>query len=68
MTIEFNDSEYRWTYGKAPKGLGTWAFKFEGHEFFAHGTYAEAKKACKNEIKRLAPKDYDGFVSVKVLT
>lgn len=69
MTISFNDSKYRWTYGKAPKGYGVWAFRFEGHEFFApSGTYAEAKKACKAEIKRLAPKNYDGYVSVEVLT
>lgn len=68
MTIEFNDREYQWTYGKAPKGRGWWWFFFEGYEFQCQGTFAEAKKACIKRIRELAPKDYDGYVIVKVGT
>lgn len=28
MTIEFDDSEYRFTHGKRPGGRGSWAFDF----------------------------------------
>lgn len=67
--IEFNTSNYRWTYGHEPKGYGVWAFSFEGHEWFAPaGTYTQAKKACIQHIKEIAPADYDGYVIVKVLT
>lgn len=68
MTIEFSTREYEFTHGRTPKGYGHWGFTFEGHEFWATGTYAEAKKACRKEVKRLAPERYDGFVTVKVLT
>ena len=47
MKIEFTDSEYRFEHGKAPKGLGWWFFKFEGHEFETTGTLTEAKKKCR---------------------
>ena len=69
MTIEFNTTNYRWTYGHDPKGYGVWAFKFEGYEVFAPAsTYAQAKKWCKAKIKELAPEGYTGFVYVEVLT
>ena len=68
MTIEFSDSEYRWTYGHGPRGRGGWWFFFEGHEFFHCGTYSEAKKACREYIKSIAPADYTGHVIVKVGT
>lgn len=69
MRIEFSDSNYKWTYGKAPKGYGCWAFKFEGYEVFAPAsTYAEAKKWCKQKIKELAPEGYTDTVYVEVLT
>ena len=67
--IEFSTSNYCWTYGHEPKGYGMWGFGFEGHEWFAPtGTYAQAKKACIQHIKEIAPADYDGYVIVKVLT
>ena len=66
MRIEFDDSEYKYEYGKAPKGRGFWFFFFEGYEFGKCGTYAEAKKACKEYVKQVAPTDYVGTVTVKV--
>lgn len=67
MTIEFTTREYEFENGRAPKGYGYWGFEFEGYEFWHQGTLGEAKKACRKEIKRLAPKDYDGYVIVNVL-
>lgn len=68
MYIEFSTRDYLFTYGREPKGRGMWAFFFEGREFWHNGTYAEARKACKNHIKEIAPKGYDGIVIVKVGT
>lgn len=67
MKIEFTDSEYRFENGHAPKGYGMWGFSFEGHEFWSTGTLTQAKKACRDEIKRLAPEGYTGCVEVNVL-
>lgn len=67
MTITFTDREYRRDHCTAPRGRGYWGFEFEGHEFWACGTLTEAKKACREEVKRLAPKGYTGFVTVNVL-
>lgn len=67
MKIEFTDREYRFENGKAPKGYGFWGFSFEGYEFWHTGTLTEAKKACKNYIKQVAPADYVGFVTVNIL-
>ena len=67
MRIEFNDSTYRFEHGKAPKGYGMWAFEFEGYMDWESGTLAEAKKKCKECIKKVAPKDYAGTVIVTIL-
>ena len=67
MTIAFTDREFWREHGKAPKGRGCWGFSFEGYEFWACGTLAEAKKACRAEIKKLAPAGYEGYVSVNIL-
>lgn len=67
MTIEFSDREYRWEHGKSPKGYGYWGFEFEGREFWAYGTRAQAQKACREEIKRVAPEGYTGTVVVNIL-
>lgn len=67
MTILFTDREYKIENGRAPKGFGYWGFDFEGHEFWVQGTLTFAKKACKAEIKRIAPKDYKEIVYVNIL-
>ena len=64
--IYFNTREYEYEHGRQPKGYGMWAFFFEGYEFWAHGTYAEAKKQCIKHIKSIAPADYENDVEVKV--
>ena len=66
MTIEFSTRDYVWSHGKAPRGLGSWCFTFEGHEYWVHAKYSEAKKECIKEIRRLAPKGYRGLVIVTV--
>lgn len=67
MTITFNTREYRREHGREPKGRGFWGFSFEGYEFWSLGTLTEARKACRQEVRRLAPEGYTGFVEVKVL-
>lgn len=67
MRIEFSDREYRYENGKAPKGFGFWGFSFEGYEFWKSGTLTEAKKACKEYVKQVAPADYVGTVIVNIL-
>ena len=66
MKIEFTDTEYRFEHGKAPRGYGVWLFAFEGYTFEARGTLTEAKKACRNHIRVIAPADYVGTVIVNV--
>ena len=66
MKIEFSDKEYRYEYGKAPRGYGWWLFKFEGYEFSSKGTLTDAKKACREYIKKVAPADYVGTVIVNI--
>lgn len=68
MKFEWSTSEYRWTYGHEPKGRGFWFFRAEGYEFSAQGTYSEAKRIVKEQIKAVAPEGYKGTVTVKVLT
>ena len=67
MRIEFTDREYRTENGKAPKGYGYWGFEFEGREFWAKGTLGDAKKACREEIKKVAPEGYTEMVFVNIL-
>ena len=67
MKIEFTNKEYKYEHGSAPKGYGRWGFTFEGYEFWSTGTLTDAKKACRAEVKRLAPADYKGLVLVNIL-
>ena len=67
MRIEFSTAEYKYEHGKAPKGYGYWMFEFEGYEYGAHGTLTEAKKLCREYVKKVAPADYAGTVHVNVL-
>lgn len=66
MKIEFSNWEYMKSHGKAPKGRGMWFFSFEGYEFEAWGSLTEAKKACREYVKKVAPKGYVGTVVVSV--
>ena len=67
MKIEFTDREYWREHMKAPKGRGYWGFEFEGYEFWATGTLGDAKKACKAEVRKVAPEGYTGIVYVNIL-
>ena len=67
MRIEFTTREYMRDHGRMPKGRGYWGFEYEGYEFWAYGTLSEAKKACKEDVKKNAPKGYVGIVYVNVL-
>lgn len=65
--VWFSTHEFEREHNKAPRGYGFWGFRFEGHEFWAKGTYTEAKMACIREVSRLAPAGYSNAVSVEVL-
>lgn len=56
IKIEFNDSEYRFSHGAAPRGRGSWAFLFPGaaEPWFTPGstTFGEAKKLARIEAQR----------------
>ena len=67
MKIEFTDREYWHSHMKAPKGRGHWAFEFNGQILWVAGTLSEAKRACKEEIRKIVPADYTGTVWVKIL-
>ena len=67
MKIEFTTGAYMRSHGRQPKGRGHWGFAFEGYEYWACGTLTEAKKACRAEVKRLAPAGYTEPVYVTVL-
>lgn len=67
MRIEFTEREYWREHGKAPKGRGHWGFEFEGHTFWTAGTLTEAKKACRDEVRRVAPEGYTGMVYVNIM-
>ena len=56
------ENQYRFTNGKRPSGVGTWAFNIGGEEVFISGSYANAKKEAK---KRAAQK---GLMRIRVLT
>ena len=66
MKIEFLSREFINEHGKAPKGYGHWLFQFEGYEYWTHGTLTEAKKACREYIKSVAPAGYAGTVYVNI--
>lgn len=66
MRIEFSDREYRYEHDRAPRGRGWWLFTFEGHEFEHTGTLTEAKQACREYIRKIAPADYAGTVRVNI--
>ena len=68
MKIEFSTRDYEWAYGKQPRGRGWWWFTFEGYEYSTCGTFTEARKACRDYIKSLAPKGYTQTVRVLVGT
>ena len=66
MKIEFKDSMYRFENGHAPKGYGQWLFSFEGYTYWTSGTLTEAKRHCREYVKKVAPEGYTGTVYVNI--
>lgn len=57
MTTDFITTQYEFSHGRKPRGIGYWAFFFNsaGDEpWFAEGAlpYGEAKKLAKAEAER----------------
>lgn len=67
MRIEFTTREYEARHGKKPRGRGCWWFEIQGDEFHAFGTLTEAKKTCREHIKKMAPKQCTDTVYVSVM-
>ena len=57
MTVHFNIREYYFSHGRAPRGLGGWAFSFKRDPdvmteiFWVHGTYGDCKKVARAKAK-----------------
>lgn len=66
MDIEFLTREYEAEHGRKPRGYGWWYFTFEGMDFSATGTLTEAKRACKQHIRDIAPHGYIETVYVNI--
>jgi hypothetical protein len=71
MQIEFLTTTYEWSTGKAPRGRGSWAFttsETRDEVFFSPSmTYTEARAWMTAKLRAMAPADFAGFVTVKVL-
>jgi len=68
MTVEVRTNAYEWSYGKKPRGYGTWAF-WLGRDtsditkaHFYTGMYSDAVRQIKEKAK------YSGFDCVTVGT
>ena len=71
FTIEFNTRYYEMNHGRAPRGVGQWAFgetKDTPIEqvLWAHGSLTEAKREIKNRLAAMTPPP-SGFIMLYVL-
>lgn len=66
-TVVFLMREYTSEHGRAPRGRGYWGFEFEDMEYWTQGTLTEAKKACIQHIREIAPQGYNDTVLVNVM-
>ena len=67
MIINFTTREYEAIHGRKPRGRGLWWFEIQDEEFQAYGTLTEAKKTCREHIKKMAPKQCTDTVYVSVM-
>lgn len=49
--IEVNTDSYTFYNGKAPSGMGNWAFRIGGKEYFFSGRYSSAKAQAKKKAQ-----------------
>jgi hypothetical protein len=57
MRIEFITTDYQFSHGKLPRGLGSWAFSYLRNPtmdqiFWVHGTFSEAKKVARQKAQK----------------
>lgn len=57
MSVRFDTTAYQATYGRTPRGRGSWAFAFDrarDHYFFVNGqmTFGQAKRAASQTAAR----------------
>jgi hypothetical protein len=53
MRVEFNTTQFQFSHGKMPRGVGQWAFEIKGQVVFAPGSqsFASAKKWATEQAK-----------------
>lgn len=56
MAIEFNTTDYQFSHGRSPRGLGGWAFSYERNPemaaiFWVNGSYGEAKRVARDKAR-----------------
>jgi hypothetical protein len=54
--IEFDTTEFQFSHGTLPRGVGSWAFEIKNLSLdpvpvFFSGTYSEARKACVAKLR-----------------
>lgn len=52
MTVEFNTTEFQFSHGRTPRGVGAWAFSFVRHPemdemVWVNGSFSEAKRVMR---------------------
>lgn len=64
IKVAFEDSEFRASHGRAPRGRGSWAFEVVGlcaardrerlapPVFYPSSTFAEARKAVRRDVRQ----------------
>ena len=65
MPIEVRGKDnYKWTWGKSPRGYGHWAFKIADETKFFTCNFADAQK----KALKYARKHHPMIFSIKILT
>lgn len=49
--IECRTTRYKFSHGKAPRGIGYWAFEIANETHLFQGSYGQAKKLALAEAK-----------------
>jgi hypothetical protein len=63
MAVHFSTRDFEFAHGKKPKGLGNWAFFFDGNRsvapFWFYGMYSSAKVAALKKARELGAEDVE---------
>ena len=56
-SVRFDTTEFQFSHGKLPRGLGLWAFQLHSRAgfsepFFVHGQFGAAKKEAADKARK----------------